>query len=383
MFTNVWKRGRVAALSAACVAGLLGGAVSAGAGSASATVAQPRAGVPWAQVGPGWTLVEYSNATMAKHAATTLYVVSPGGTKYPVHTWPASASFPPDLIAWSGDKTRLLFLDGDPGHLAQLNLQNGKVTRISPQGSVQLIGYTRPHGLNILGVTGTGRFVKLARFSLTGTLLKVLASGDNYTLSAIDSADGTTLAVTADKGLELVSNAGGLIRQLPVPGTDPSVGCTPVRWWNSKTVLGSCIARSTDVPRLWLVPASGARPTALTPQRTPSSADMGDLGAWRLNSGLYLQSAIACGTVVINRQNANGSVTRVNVPGTTNTNNRVLTAQGQSLLVDALTECPGTSSLLWFNPGTHAEKWLFRAPAGAFGVLAAFPFYSTENANGQ
>jgi TolB protein len=382
MFTNVWKRGRVAALSAVCVAGLLGaGAAGAASASVGASAARPQAGVPWSQVGPGWTLVEYTNGTMTKHAATMLYIVSPGGVKYLVHTWPKTAAFPPDLISWSGDKTRLLFVSSDPGHLEQLNMQTGTLSTISMQGSVQLIGYTRPHGLNILGGAGTGKVVKLARYSLSGKLLKVLATGNEFQVVAIDSADGTTLAVSTGKGLELVSNAGGVIRQLPVRGTSQ---CTPIRWWDSKTIVAVCFdGNLNDIARLWLVPASGATPTALTPRRTASSMDMGDLDAWQLKSGLYLQSAVACGTVVINRQNPNHTLTRINVPGTLNTNNRVLTANGQSLLVDALTECPGTSSLLWFNPATKAETWLFRAPAGALGVLAAFPFYTTQNAGGM
>jgi TolB protein len=380
MFTNVWKRGRVAALSAVCVAGLLG-AGAAGAASAGASAARPQAGVPWSKVGPGWTLVEYTNGSMTKHAATMLYVVSPGGVRYLVHTWPKTAAFPPNLISWSGDKTRLLFVSGDPGRLEQLNLRTGKVSPLTIQGSVQPIGYTRPQGLNILGGAGTGAAVKLTRYDLNGKPLKVLATGGNFVVTAIYSADGTTLAVSFGKGMELVRNTGGVIRQLPVHGTNQ---CSPVRWWDSKTILAVCSDNNpNDISRLWLVPASGAAPTALTPRRTGSSLDNGDLDAWQLKSGLYLQSAVACSTVVINRQNANHTLTRINVPGTTNSNNRVLTANGQNLLVDALTECPGTSSLLWFNPGTRAEKWLFRTPAGALGVLAAIPFYSTENAGGM
>jgi TolB protein len=386
MFANGWRRGRAAALSAVCVAGLLGvGAGVAGAASAASAgtpVArvQAQARVPWSQVGPGWTLVEYTNGTIAHHAATTLYVVSPAGAKYPVYTWRASVGFAPGLAAWSGDKTRALFFDGGVGQMAQLNLLTGNLTRFTMQDQAQVIGYTRPNGLNILGVIGPGAVETLARFSLTGKLLKVLAVSGNYSGGGVDSADGTTLAVAGSTGLRLISNTGAVIRKLPVPRTDPTIGCNAVRWWDSKTILAGCAAKSASMGRLWLVPASGATPTPLTPQRKPGPMSLGDLDAWQLNSGLYLQSATGCGTVVINKQNANGSLTRVNVPGTLNANNRVLTARGQSLLVDALTACPGTSSLLWFNPGTRAEKWLIKAPAGAFGVLAVVPFYSTENA---
>lgn len=38
------------------------------------------------------------------------------------------------------------------------------------------------------------------------------------------------------------------------------------------------------------------------------------------------------------------------------------------LLIQAQTGCIDSNSLLWFNPGTHAEQWLLRAPATAFAV---------------
>ena len=84
---------------------------------------------------------------------------------------------------------------------------------------------------------------------------------------------------------------------------------------------------------------------------------------------------------MLNKQNANGSVSQVNVPGTPNDNTRVVSAAGQRLLIDALTGCPGSDSLLWFNPGTRAEQWLFKAPSNAFGVLAVVPYYSLQNSN--
>ncbi len=61
--------------------------------------------------------------------------------------------------------------------------------------------------------------------------------------------------------------------------------------------------------------------------------------------------------------------------------NRVLTAVGSRLLIQAPTSCIGSNSLLWFNPGTRAEQWLIRAPANATGVAIALPFYSRENDN--
>lgn len=50
-------------------------------------------------------------------------------------------------------------------------------------------------------------------------------------------------------------------------------------------------------------------------------------------------------------------------------------------LIDALTGCPGSNSLLWFNPGTRAEQWLFKAPPNALGVLAVAAAYSNLNSS--
>jgi hypothetical protein len=144
-------------------------------------------------------------------------------------------------------------------------------------------------------------------------------------------------------------------------------------------VLAQCIAKGADAPRLWLVPANGKKPTALTPQRGNTGEDLGDIGAWRLPSGLYTQGLTGCGSMGIFKQAANGSVTLVNVPNT-QANNEVVSALGARLLVHAQTGCLNSSSLLWFNPSTHAEQWLLRAPDKAEGVIGVIAFNSTENA---
>jgi len=375
MFTNVWRRGRFAALISVCVAVLATGAAATG-----AAAAQPQARVPWKAVGPGWELAQYTSGTQAKHGPTTLYLVSPAGTRYPLYTWRASAGFAPGLIAWSGDKTRALFNGNSQGQVAQLDLLTGTMTRFRLAGLAYAIGYTRPDGLNILGVRITDQTATLARYSLTGKLVKVLAASGGESIGGAYSADGTRLAVSGTTGLRLISNAGGVIRRLPVPGTDPKMGCWPSRWWNAGAVLAGCYDKKYDTVRLWLVPVSGAKPVALTPQRTPAGPDYGDIDGWRLPSGLYLQSLGACGTLEFNKQNANGSVTPVKVPGTLNISTRIVTADGPWLLVDAITGCGGSQSLLWFNPATRAERWLFRTPASASGVEAVVPYFSLADA---
>lgn len=393
MLRNDWKRGRRAALAGICSAGIAAAALAGAVASASAAPvlsqappsAQPRVAVPWSTVGSGWELVEYTSGASTRGAAATVYLVSPGGARYPVYTWRAAANFAPTLLDWSGDKTRaLLDMSGTNG-MAQLNLRTGKLTHFTLPRPVQVIRYTRPSGLNILGATvsATGRTATLARYSLTGKLVKVLATQQSGFIGGVDSADGATLAVSGSTGVRLVSNAGGVVRDLPVPGVDTHSGCDPIRWWNSGTVLASCYPASSEygAERLWLVPVNGAKPTALTPDRDPSRGDYGDTDAWRLNSGLYLQSFGGCAAFELNKQAANGSIAKVTVPGTANLNTRVLTSRGNSLLIDASGDCNASgNSLLWFNPGTRAEKWLFKTPAKALGVIEVIPFYARENA---
>ena len=121
------------------------------------------------------------------------------------------------------------------------------------------------------------------------------------------------------------------------------------------------------------MPANGAKPKALTPVRK-SGMDLGDLDAWPLPSGLYLQSAGACGTLELNKAAKNGSVAQVKVPGfPAGASVAVVTALGPQLLVHGL-GCAIGGQLVWFNPATKAEKWLFKT-----GAEAVVPYYGTEN----
>jgi hypothetical protein len=403
MIVNAWRRRRFGRLAGALAAGVLAvGAVSlgatagaAGAATAAATAATATAHesastagasaptlarVPWSKVGAGWVLAEYTNGPAGKVAPVTLYLISPAGVRYPMHTWNGRGTTP-YLIAWSGDKTRALLGLTGSGY-EQLTLSTGKLTVGQLAGRAEPTGYTLPDGQNILGVTEAtagGESATVARYSLAGKQLKVLTRGVDEN-TAVYAANGATLAVSGAKGLDLVSNGGGVIRSLPVSRTNPALGCYPSRWWNATTVLTECLANGAVAPRLWLVPTSGKKPAPLTPQRGTAGPDLGDIGAWQLSSSLYVQGLGGCATMEIYRQAANGSITLVNVPHTSGNNNQIVTAVGTRLLVHAQTSCPGSSSLLWFNPATHAEQWLLRAPASAAGVIGVVAYNSTENA---
>jgi hypothetical protein len=340
-----------------------GGGVRLAAGQAAG-----RPAVPWSRVGPGWVLAEYWNGRYAepgppRSAPASLYLVSPAGGRYLLYRT-AVTSHPPTLIDWSGDKARALLQTAAPGGMEQVTLATGRVTPVRLPAQASVIGYTRPSGLNLLAWRQlTGSRVELARYRLTGALTRVLGGGPDLA-GAVDSADGTVLAVAAGHGLQLVSNSGRVIRTLPVPGA----ACSPARWWNATTILAAC-HRGDAAPQLWLVPAGRGTARALTPPRGPHSPDLGDIGAWPLPGGLYLQGLGPCGTVQIFRQAASGSISLVSVPHTAG-NNRVLTAHAGQLLVQAPTGCSPTATLLWFNPVTRHVTTLF-----ASGVLGAAPFY--------
>ena len=384
MFSNVGRRTRAAVIAGVSASVLLGGgAIGTAVASAGTQTAARAASVPWASVGPGWVLDMYSKAPGTKKAPTTLYLASPAGAKYALHTWKATQA-PPKLMAWAGSKTEALFQLVSPktGLIAEwgeMNLRTGKITNVT-FGKASPIGFTLPTGQQILGgyVSG-GNNVTIARFTQTGRLVKKLVTESIKYLGGfglpptVYSADGTEIAVGAANGVQLVSNAGGVLKKLPVPGADTRYGCSPVRWWTRSTLLVECMPKTGNAPQLWLAPANGARPVALTPVRK-TGFDLGDIGAWKLSSGLYLQSLGACGTLEINKQAKNGSVTRVTVPGATDSP-VVVTATTSRLLVWQR-GCEGSGGqLVWFNPGTRAEKWLTKT--GSFEVVA---YNSTENA---
>ncbi len=323
--------------------------------------------VPLRQVGLGWSIFEYSAASVSHKGKTTLYAVSPQGRRFAFYSWPASARSGLSLVDWSGDGQRVLVGNGF-NKFEQISLVTGKVIstfKLPPLDVV--IGYTRPHGQNVLARNSVGGIL---RFDLKGKLTKRLTKSSN---GAIESPDGTSVIVGTNHGIEQVSNLGGVIkREHPPVATDG--GCNPVRWWNATTVLGICVAKSVPAsPRLWLFPIRGGKVTALTAQRN-HSPDLGDVDAWKLTSGVYLQAFGACGLEFIATQSRNGSVHQVTIPGVRYSSDHIITGHGSSLLVEARSPCSGGDVFVWFNPHTKSVNRLFRTPANVIGVESVVPF---------
>lgn len=382
-----WRRGRQgqpgrqrrrrAVAIAGVIAGLTGASLLATpVANAKVTTAASHsaaaAAVPWRSVGAGWVLAEYATGTTNNLGTTTLELVSPAGAKYPLHTWTAKSVLQiPTLAAWSPSKTEVLLQVWGNAYTEfdRLNLMTGKITTITklPLG-MRVVSYTLPTGLQFLAdvitSTATTWTETVERLTKTGLRVKTIITLkhnaiDSAPLNPVYAPDGASIALGYPGGLAVVSNAGGAVKKLPVKGTGANLGCTAVRWWNSSTILGRCAGQ------LWLVPANGAKPTALTP-------NAGIFAAWHLPSGLYLNELHGC-TLSIDKENANGSITALHIPGLGGP--RILTAAGPRLLIENSTlPCTGSTnyqgdSMAWYNPGTKAKQVLF-----AKGVLGTVPF---------
>jgi TolB protein len=325
--------------------------------------------VPWAQVGPGWALAEYTAGSNQAAAPVTLYMLDPEGGMYRVYRWPATTQ-PWPLIDWSGDKSRVLLEQPGTSLLTvhELTITTGQVTTFTlPSAVTSVLGYTRPDGDNIL-VAQNG----IARYTRAGLFQARLSQGGPND-SVVSSLNGLTEIVTGGAGVEVVSNAGGVVRSLPVPGSDASEGgCRPVRWWNAADVLVTCMPypgpTMVSAARLWLVPVGGAAPTALTPERPVGSPDYGDVDAWQLSTGLYLQAEASCGPPFIARELSGNALAAVSSASV------VIATSGDRMLVQQYTECVNRSSLVWLNPATSNALRVLAALPNSTGVVAAIAF---------
>jgi TolB protein len=331
------------------------------------------AAVPWAKAGPGWSVVQYTTATRgsaskpAQSGRDTLYLTSPQGRKYAFYSWKPAAAVP-ILVDWSGDRQRVLLASktdyATPAHVEQVSLVTGKViSKFTLPSELTPIEYTKPDGLNLLAISDDG---KLVRYDLQGHRQIVLGSASKGAFNALYSPDGTSVITTAAKGLEQVSNTGGIIKRLPA--ARPVMFCFPNRWWSAGTVLAGCNASKFSRLRLWLFNVGTGRSRLLASASFPTTAAD---GAWQLSGRLYVQAEVSC--PLIDQVLPNNSVHPVKVPGIRSAS--MVDSFGERLLVTGSPQCLSASnSLFWFNPSTHAVSYVFRPRGASFGVVRVAPF---------
>src|SRR5580704_12093510 len=181
------------------------------ASEAPAASAAP-AGVPWARVGPGWILAQYTTAHPEGGASgpETLDLIGPSGTKYQLARWPDSR-FAPVLLAWSPDGKRALFeVFSGKGGVEVLTLATGQLSTFVMPGTANPVGFTTPDGLNIVGSRLSGNLTSLARYTLSGRFAHSL--GTSAVGLVLYQPSGTEFLTGASHGLKLVSNDGAQIR---------------------------------------------------------------------------------------------------------------------------------------------------------------------------
>ncbi|GAY16126.1 hypothetical protein MSZK_28520 [Mycobacterium sp. shizuoka-1] len=356
--------------------------------------------MPWAQVGPGWLLAEWSPVGPHRggeqpapgepeKASTTLYLVDPAGNRYAITTFAPGGDV--RLVDWSGDGSHALFTPSyvSPTSAISVDLRTGQQTTIPIAGDPR---YTRPDGTALLVSTSFNgdRPGTLKRVDLSGNPqfsypTDDLGGAGQFSGDFVESADGTRLVLAtanlgnevvarSDNSLVVMSNDGKVIQTLPTPM--PKALCAPVKWWTSTTLLVRCTAEGSSANQLWEMPLDGGAATSITALNSGQGddpgfgGDLGDGDAWRLPSGTFLQSAGACGTEFLSRLTPDGHTARVTIPGVSDS--VVVTgAADDRLLVRGQLECGGTTSLVSYDPAANAAKVLLGPPVNGGGVSQA------------
>ena len=357
----------VPAVAAVVVAGsvLTGG--SALASARPATVAHQ----PLSRAGSGWALAMYASGRDVMHSRVVLYLTSPAGAAYAMHTWPHGTQW--QLEAWSPDRSRAIFatlsVTGGRTSMHQMTLASGATTSFTLPAFSRVISYA-PAGHSVLVAQTSGIYL----YSLTGTRLARLSAvaGQAANLGsggAVMSGNGRQVVVPARSGLSLVSRAGVLIRKLRVPHTRGA--CLPVRWNSAGVVLATCTPAAPPAgPQVFRVPVSGGAPVAVTPVQNFTSGEYGDVDAWTIAGATYVQAEQSCGAGFLGRLGAGGTVVPVTIPG--NPESTVVDGVNGHRLLVTETGCQNRNRLALLTlPGGTARTILPYGPgAGAFDVVA-------------
>ena len=387
------KRATLALIATATIAttiGLAGPAYAEpDASPAAHGVEAPIGAVAWSQVGPGWTLAMWSPVSGRRpgeeapageptyeSAATTLYLVDPVGGRYAITTFPPPGlGLRPELADWSGDGSRALFSTKRPGSstvITEVDLRSGHQKTFTAGGSPVTPRYSRPDGKAVLlyrwGYDSGAN--SLERVDLAGNHQLTYPVGTDFD-GYLSTPDGTQLVVGTASGLALMGNDGAAGKALPIAGQKD---CSPTRWWDADSTVVVVHCDLSSQTQLWLVPIDGGTPTALTaPNNGQQGPDYGDMTAWQLPAGTYLQAAGACGTIFLAKLNADGTTSPVSVPNTKGSV-RVVGVNDGDLKLQAMAGCGGGQSLLDFDPAAGTTTVLLGPTVNGGGVMKALPY---------
>jgi len=378
----------IGVLVAACVATT---AVAVGATSTArvplARGAQAAASsIPTWEVGPGWVLASWNqNVPIGpgqnpppgyhRNPPQDVFLVNPQGGRYLVVRQRNSAF---NLTDWSGDGTRALFLDSATSRLEQLDIATGATVdsfRLPTSNSIfiEQATYTKPHGLAILVTSQWGSGQLLQRYSPSGKLLldypRSFSHSGKFDGHFASSPDGTELALGTGAGMALVGNDGTVLAQYGVPHTRY---CMPVRWWAARVVLLSC-ETPKYVPRLYEIQLGTGAVSPLT--AAPRPPDFGDVNAWAIESGTYVQDLGGCGYEYLAKLQPNHTTTPVTVPHVVRGYSvYVLGTNDNQLALLSTIACGQGRSVVWFDPEENTTTVVLGPPLIGGSVVNAITF---------
>jgi hypothetical protein len=403
---RTWRTTALATLAVALMAGCSTTAPAGTNGAAPTTTPGPATGaapkaahgdeaaletVPWDQVGPGWVLATWTQVPATwtsgafQGAATTLYLVDPSGDRYPITTFPAPGKTTgPALVDWSGDGERALLYDqsADKPTPIVVDLHTGSQTAVPIQGSAQFApSFTLPSGKAVLLARqddNSNQPPTLERVDLAGQrelLFPTDKLGSAFSGSYLPTPDGTQLLLGTDAGsVVLMGNDGTVVRKFAFSGL---THCHPLRWWDDAgaTALVGCGSDLADQPQLWLMPISGGTPTALTAPNTQE----GDFDAWHVTAGTFVQTAYQCSSYVLEKLNADGTTSRVAVPGTDPGGSIfVIGASSDDLIVRAALSCGPGQALIDWDPAANTSTVLLGPTVNGGSVTNAVMYPGQE-----
>ncbi|OBI22323.1 hypothetical protein A5712_12865 [Mycobacterium sp. E2327] len=351
-------------------------------------VEAPLGAVPWSQVGPGWMLAVWSpvpglhtgetpppGTPTWETATTTLYLVDPAGGRYPITTFPPPGKGQsPELVDWAGDGTRALFStdEKDRTVLTEVDLRSGAKTTFAVDRTGANPRYTRPDGKAVLLYKWKGsKPGSLERVDLAGNHQLTYPVGQDFD-GYLSTPDGTQLVLGTASGLALMGNDGAVGKTLPIAGERD---CTPTRFWDADSTIAVARCSGSAGSQLWLVPIDGGTPTALTaPNNGQKGPDYGDLNAWQVPAGRYVQAAGACGVIFLAKVNDDGTTSKVSVPEAKSDSVTVLGVNDGHLELRARAGCGGGQALIDFNPAAGTSTVLLGPPVNGGGVITAVPY---------
>ncbi|NYD42730.1 hypothetical protein [Nocardioides panaciterrulae] len=278
------------------------------------------------------------------------------------------------LIAdWSADG-RTALLVTNPGlksqHALVVDVGTRVVRNVSLGDSVASALLDGDGGLLLTGYSkGGDRGAPLWRLPQDGQRTRLAARVDGPVLPSPDHLSLVTGTTSwRGHGLRVLDRNGELQKRIAT-----GAHCTPVRWWDTSTVEVQCAHRSTLT--LSLVDLTTGSVTALTRPHGRDSADLGDLDARRVASGLYLQASGPCGYLFLARQRDDGSVAEVRVPHAVG-NVLLIGAEDDRLVIEHAASCDGATPravLARFDPASHEEQPIVRLGRHAdFGRVLAY-----------